>query len=470
MTRSNLVYALAILASACWPAHAQERVAPVTRPPANPLEVLKNFSISESQLESFFSGQALGTAEEEVLAKILYRWPRLGQDNVESWRQTKVTWDQLVAAPGDHRAEIFHLRGRVTMVRKVPLPPEIAERLEFGHYYSAAVSIHDSPYTAQICASVVPSAWKLGEEINEPVSADGLFLKIGDQSAEAPLIFVAERIAWHPEKPHPELHVGRDQVALAQAGVDWGLFEIVRAENGRGIGGPDREPFYQALAVMASEKGEKLPAADAAVDVPTLLQTSETLLGSRMKVRGIARRVTKVTVEAVDIRRRFGIDHYYEIDFTLPLDKPMKLAKDLKSKDALLYANDFPATLIVPRLPENLPEGENVHVLITTDGTFYKLWSYQSSYTSQKNMRQAAPLFMASHVRVVQEDAAFSALSSGILTTALLLAVGTFFVIYLWFRISDRRSRAAPGPTIHDALRQGAEHAAAEKPDFSGLK
>ena len=95
-------------------------------------------------------------------------------------------------------------------------------------------------------------------------------------------------------------------MALAQAGVDWGLFEIVRAENGHGIGGPDREPFFQTLAVMAGEKGARLPPATAKVDIPSLLQTSETLLGSRMKVRGTALRVVRVTVEAADIRRMVG--------------------------------------------------------------------------------------------------------------------------------------------------------------------
>jgi hypothetical protein len=469
--RNNLVSALAILALACSLARAQEKVTPVTRSPASPLEVLKKFDISESQFESFFAGQPLGPAEEEILAKILYRWPRLGQENIESWRKKDVSWDQLVAAPADHRAEMFHVRGRVTLVHKVPLTPEIADRLEFSHFYSASVSIHDSPYVAQICASAVPAAWKLDTEMDEPISADGLFLKVGDETAQPPpLIFAAERIAWHPEKAHSEAHVGLDQVALAQAGVDWGLFEIVRAENGHGIGGPDREPFYQTLAVMAGDKGTRLPAATAPIDIPQLLQKSETLLGDRMKVRGTARRVTKVTVEAADIRRRFGIDHYYEIDLSIPLDKPMKVAKEANSKDALLYGNSFPATLIVPKLPENLPEGENVHVVVVTDATFYKLWSYQSSYTSQKNMRQAAPLFMASSVRALEESSPLTLFSSGLVTAAMLLAGGTFIGIYWWFRMSDRASRAASGPTIHDAIRQGAEQAAAEKPDFSGLK
>jgi hypothetical protein len=450
-------------------ASAQEKSAATFRPPASAQEIFARFDIGESQFRNFFSGQPLGPAEEDVLAKILYRWPRLGQENVQAWRQKGITWDQLVAQPVQHRAEIFHFHGRVTHVAKMMLAPEIAERLEFDHYFRASVRIQDSPSVALVYARFLPAAWKLDAEMDEPISVDGLFLKVGDSTAETPpLLFAAERIAWHPDKPHPEAHVGPDQVALAQAGVDWGLYEVVKAENGQGIAGPDREPFYQTLAVIAGEK--KLPAAAKSVDIPLLLQKSETLLGSRMKVRGIARRITKVTVAAGDIRKRFGINHYYEIDVSVVLDKPMKLAKSAEDKDALLYVNDFPVVLLVPRLPANLQEGESLHDQIEADGTFYKLWTYQSSFASQKNKRQAAPLLMTSEVRLVQKVDPLAGVGSAVVTAAMVLAGGIFLVIYWWFRLSDRKSSTRPALTIHDALRKGAEQANSEKPNFEGLK
>ncbi len=469
--RSNILAAL-LLANLIAGMSAQERPAATFRPPGSALEILRKFDIGDSQLGGFFSGQPLGTAEQEVLAKILYRWSRLGQENVESWRQKGVTWDQVVAEPVQHRGEIHHFRGRATHAAKFMLAPEIAERLEFDHYFVATVKIHDSPSVALVYARFLPAAWKLDAEIDEPVSVDGLFLKVGDAAAEPPpLIFAAERIAWHPDKPRPEVHIGPDQVALAQAGVDWGLYEVVKAENGRGIGGPDREPFYQTLAVLAGEKGPKLPEPANSVDIPLLLQRAETALGSRMKVRGIARRITKVTVSAEDIRQRFGIDHYYEIDVSVVLDKPMKVAKSAQDKDALLYANDFPVVLLVPRLPANLREGERLHDEIAAAATFYKLWTYQSSYASQKNKRQAAPLLMASEVRLIQKGNPLSGYTGTIATTAMILAAGTFFVVYWWFRLSDRKGLSAgPAPNIHDALRKGAEQASSEKPNFEGLK
>ncbi|MGI8980527.1 MAG: hypothetical protein ACR2FY_14965 [Pirellulaceae bacterium] len=469
--RSRILTAL-LLVSLTAGLSAQEKPAAGFRPPGSALEILRKFDIGDSQLGNFFSGYSLGPAEEEVLTKILYRWSRLGQENVESWRQKGVTWDQVVAAPAEHRGEIHHFRGRAKLASKIMLWPEAAERLEFDHYFVATVKIEDSPSVALIYARFLPTAWKLDAEIDEPVSVDGMFLKVGDAAAEPPpLIFAAERIAWHPDKPNPEVHIGPDQVALAQAGVDWGLYEVVKAENGRGIGGPDREPFYQTMAVIAGEKGPKLAVPANSVDIPLLLQKAETVLGGRMKVRGIAQRITKVTVTAEDIRQRFGIDHYYEIGISVALDKPMKVAKSAQDKEALLYANNFPVTLLVPRLPDNLREGENVHDEIAADATFYKLWTYQSSYASQKNKRQAAPLLMASEVRLIQRGNPLSGFSSAIATTAMLLAGGTFFIVYWWFRLSDRKTRAGRSASnIHDALRQGAAQASSEKPNFDSLK
>lgn len=451
---------------------AQEKASAAFRPPASALEVLSKYDIGESQLGNFFSGQPLGPAEEEVLAKILYRWPRLGQEYIEEWRRKGVTWDQLVADSVAHRGEIFHFRGRVTQVAKVALTPEVAERMEFDHYYAANIKIQDSPSVALVYARYIPISWKVDTEMDELVSVDGLFLKVGDNKADSPpLIFAAERIAWHPDRPHPADQIGPDQMALAQAGVDWGLYEVVKAENGHSISGPDREPFYQTLAVFAGEEGKRLPAATSAVDIPLLLQKSETVLGKRMKVSGIARRITKVTVSAEDIRKRFGISHYYEIDISVPLDKPMKVAKSAKDKDSLLYANDFPVVLLVPRLPSDLKEGENLHDQIAADATFYKLWTYQSSFASQKNMRQAAPLLMASDIKLVQPGNPLAGFSGMIATTAMILAGGTFFIIYWWFRLTDRKSMTTkPSTSIHDALRKGAEQASSEKPNFEGLK
>src|SRR5262245_12678421 len=96
---------------------------PILRPPASAREILERYNIGESQLTAFFNGEALTPSEEDVLVKILFRIPRMGLDNLQRWRQTKVTWDQLAAAPAEHRVEVFHVRCRVKHVAGHALLP-----------------------------------------------------------------------------------------------------------------------------------------------------------------------------------------------------------------------------------------------------------------------------------------------------------------------------------------------------------
>ena len=78
---------------------------PVLHPPTDPANVLEHFEIGPSQFESFVSGQPLLPAENDVLVKILYRFPRLGPEILMRWRQQGVAWDTLAAAPADYRAK-----------------------------------------------------------------------------------------------------------------------------------------------------------------------------------------------------------------------------------------------------------------------------------------------------------------------------------------------------------------------------
>ena len=57
------------------------------------------------------------------------------------------------------------------------------------------LAIADSPYQAIVCTRRIPAAWKVGEPLDEPAAADGLFLKLGDETAEQPqLYFAAGRV------------------------------------------------------------------------------------------------------------------------------------------------------------------------------------------------------------------------------------------------------------------------------------
>lgn len=434
---------------------------PILRPPGSPVEILERYDIGPSQLAGFFNGQPLGPSEEEVLVKILYRFSRFGLDNVVRWRKKDVTWDQLAAAPAEHRAEIFLIRGRVKRVEKQELLPEWVELFEFGHYYRVVLDIDDSAYQALICTRHVPAAWQPGAALDERATADGLFLKMGDQVADEPqLIFAAGRVAWLPDRPAPEHHIGPPQIALAELGVDFGLFDDVRAANNEPLVDGDRAAFYQVLDALGQPPARKLKStAPEPLDPVPLLQHPGEHHGEVLPVRGVARRIMKVPVSDVDIQRRYGLDHYYEIDLFLPLGKTsLRLGKDPSGENNPVYANSFPATLIVRQLPPDLAEGENLHEVVRADAVFFKVWSYRSSYTGKFGQLQPAPLFLALEPSVVRPEKQFNAVVTWLVGSAFGLALGMVVLVMWWFRRSDR---------AYEADRRAAE--SQSPPDFSTL-
>jgi hypothetical protein len=433
---------------------------PVLRPPSGPLELLERFDIGPSQIESFFSGQPLTPSEEDVLVKVLFRLPRLGLENLERWRRDEVTWDELAAAPRDYRLEVFHVAGRVTRVEQHDLLPEQSDLYEFDHYYRVTLELADSPHQALLLARSVPGAWPLDELMDEPAAADALFLKTGDATAERPpLIFAAGRVAWHPDRPQPEHGIGPPQIALARLGVDAGQWEIVRDANARPLGGADREAFYQLLAAVSHPEARELVAdGPQPLDLVSILQQPLEHLGEAFTVRGTARRIMRVPVGDADIQARFGIDHYYEIDLFLPLgDKSIHFGKDRTGEKNPVYHNNFPATLIVRRLPPGLEEGENLRESIRADAVFLKIWTYRSNYAARFGQMQPAPLFIALEPAVEAPPPVANWVTTALVGAALALAVGVIAIVGWWYRGSDQPAEAA---------RKQAD----ANPDFSGLK
>ncbi len=415
---------------------------PVLRPPSGAREILQRYDIGPSQLEGFFHGQPLSQGEEDVLAKILFRYPRLGLDNLERWRRNDVTWDQLAAAPSEYRAAIFALRGRAMHVEQHDLLPELAQLLEFDKYYRVTLAIDDSPYRALVCTRHIPAAWQVGEPIDERAAADGLFLKLGAaEGADPQLIVAAGRVAWLPDRETPAAHVGADQLALAEWGFDVGLFDAVRTVNGRGLVDADREAFYQLLAALDRADPQVLRRSNKELNVVPLLERPQEHHGDFLAVQGIARRIMKVPVSDRDVQRRFGIDHYYEIDLFLPLgEKSLRFGKDAAGEKNPVYANAFPATLVVRRLPPGLAEGDNLSQTVRADAVFFKLWTYRSVYTSQFGRVQPAPLLVAIQPQVVEPQHTANWVDGALVGAAFVLAGAVIGTIVWWYWGADQEA------------------------------
>jgi hypothetical protein len=457
-----------------WETPRPRATEPVLHPPTSPREILERYSIGPSQLEGFFSGEPLAPGEEDVLAQILFRFPRLGREFFESWRMKDVSWEQLAANPGEYRAELFALHGRATKVTEHRLLPELAELVEFDRYYRVQMALSDSPFQAIVCTRNIPRAWKVGETLDEPAAADALFLKVGassdspsgepnatESASAAELYFAAGRVAWFPDRPQPDSGIGQDQLALAAAGFDLGLFDILREANGKGLGDADREAFYQLLSATQRLPPVKRQVGQAPLDVVPLLQEPQTQQLRQFPVQGVARRITRIAVSDADIQSRFGIDHYFEIDLFLPLgEKTLRFGKDPSGEQNPVYSSSFPATLIVRQLPPNLRPGDKLYEHVAANATFFKLWTYRSGYTQKFGGLQPAPLFIAQTVEPVEIAGNAHVVSGVLVGAAFALALVVIGVIFWWFRSSDRQhARRTREQRTGDGTR----------PDFSGL-
>jgi hypothetical protein len=447
-----LLGCLVLSATAQQPAAAPNRLPweppsrvdePIIRPPSGPTEIFERFDIGPSQLESFANGQPLSPGEEDVLLKILYCYPRLGLDQLKNWRKRDVTWDQLAAAPAEHRAEVFRIAGRVKKVEKQKLLPEQAELYQFDQYYRVTIELDKSPYQAILAALRIPAAWAVGAPIDEPAATDAIFLKLGDSMAEPPqLLFATDRVSWYPDKPDGTHHIGPPQLALARLGIDIGLWDNIAASKEHALTAADREPFYQLLAAVGHLDHSPLTTHHS-LDVVSLLEKPTEHFGDVAPVEGIARRITKIAVTDADIRSRFGIKHYYEIDLFLPLnDASIRFGNDAKGEKNPVFRNSFPATLIVRELPPELAARENIHERVRADGVFFKVWAYRSNYTSRFGQLQPAPLFIAARPHIVRIETTASWLTGGLVTLAFALTLGVAGIIAWWYGRSDRKSRA----------------------------
>jgi hypothetical protein len=418
-------------------------------PPASSRQALAGFGIGTAELDRLASQEPPGAEALDVLYRLLYRVPRLGLENSAAWQRPQSAWDEVCSTQEKYRGELFVLRGQVLRVMRHKLPADAAEQLEFAEYYEVSLSLAPGREPATIYARWVPTAWEqLPAPLDEPAAAEGLFLQCRPTEGGSELSFVASRIRWYPREPRPAAGLGPSHVALAERGVDAGQWELVREANRAPLGAADREAFYQVLNALGRGDGAGLGAGQGrALALGPLLENPEPWQGTVVPARGTARRIMKIAVDDPDLRARFGLDHYYEIDVFLPLgDTTIRFGAGDPERSPV-YANQFPATLVVRALPPGLAEGENVHESIVADAVFFKLWTYRSVFASRFGQLQVAPLFLAASVELAPREAAFNPLVAG-LTGGALLVAAVFTGIGLWWvwRGSQSRRRPPPGP------------------------
>ena len=448
-------------------------------PISSPRQLLGLFDISEAQLRSFRDGQPPHPDEDALLLKILFRLQKFPHSDVGRWQRRDVRWEQLAQAPDQYRAEIFHLGGRVRRVDKVRVSEELAKQSEFQDYYRVMFQLDGASHPVLICTRNVSEAWTSptggGLTMNERASAFGLFLKAGATGeAGRQLVFAARRVAWHPSRASKQLGTVPDHVLLGDLGMDVGLFDQVRSRNGKRMGPEGRECFYQLLAAVGRAGDGRLDRHDQATSpLGPLLNDAPAQHGKLVTLAGTARRAVKILVDDPDIRQRFGIDHYYEIEMFVP--ESVRVKRNKRDKEGRIFST-FPVVCCVRQLPPGMPEGDEIHDTVRVSGFFFKLWAYKTEFTSAMGdgRLQVSPLLVARRpqwIPAVTSSNPYGGLVFGCLFVVVLVGIS----LLMWrYSRDDRRleraTRAGRFKTSPGRSAGEADRLADGKPDFNGLK
>ena len=154
--------------------------------------------------------------------------------------------------------------------------------------------------------------------------------------------------------------------------------------------GGDRESFYQLMAaVHHSESSQFAKLGRREFDISRMIKTPQDVVGELYTLHGLARRAVRIEVDDADIRERFGIDHYWEIEVFLPMDKPVRFV-DEHDKEGKVF-NDYPFVICVPELPANMETGDDIRVPVSFSGFFFKLWAYRTQFMEEMRTANAKP-------------------------------------------------------------------------------
>ncbi len=396
--RAGLAHALlwAVLLGLAWPALAQQpRKKPeAPRPPEDsPQKLLALLGMEKSHLESFLDGVPLAAEEEEFLVRFLYCAARFPWNAYYRWRRPlSEAYPELFQNPARQRGNVFLVQGRLLQVTRHQVIPELARRIDIPHYYSCRIRLEPQGHEALVVVREIPAGWERQAPAGDRVEAEALLVKLQTTRREDPQpVFVARHLAWFPD------------TFLGRLGVDAAAMSRSRAQ------GPfvsqDRHPFYQLLRATSAlswpelkarvTPGEKIAERNprfakyrdhpSGLSAPafwilTVVERPEPFRGTVLSVRGTARRAVRIEVTDPEIRTRYGIRHYWEVEIFVDPGPRIQLFGQ-----TVAY---YPVVACVSRLPAGFPEGENLHETVALEGVLFKVWSYYSALGMKQRPQQ----------------------------------------------------------------------------------
>jgi len=433
--------------------HAQEALAPIS----GPRELLALYGFDDSYFAKLPDSTPLDDNQTEPILRGLFAVRKFTRTELAQWRRPGKELSRWLADAPKHAGEVIALRGRLKRVARVRPDDQVARRFDMPRYFRCEVELSTPATTATIFALAVPRAWLSDSEdqrdLNERCGCLGVFLKRQSSDAEQPApVFLTQRMAWYPEEGN--------FATLGNLGFDAGLIDGVRDKVSLAQSTDlEREAFYQLLDAMGrtapgelhavaatelntakqlwatdlksldradpsaeSRRGELTRrlsrASDGADDVTPLFNEPEQTRGRLVTLVGTARRAIEIRVDDPDVRARFGIDHYFEIELVTP---------DSRSN---------PIAICVREAPPEMPLGENIHEPVRVSGFFLKTWGFRTAQSHEaaegQIRKQLAPLLIGRDVQSLrapaESETAGSWLIAGVVAAVALVFAGVWWV------------------------------------------
>jgi hypothetical protein len=413
-----------------------------------PYEVLATLNIGESELHFLEDGKPLVADERSTLIRLLNRIPLFSREQLQKWQSWDVDWNTIASHPQLFRGAFCELRGHVTSIGVEEVPEVLQDQFPFRRYYLLQIELEQSADRWQVFVRTLPKTWRerLSEQHswNEQVVLSGMFLKLAEPPASGrTFVFVADRPAWFPDERSEWVDANNDLQTLARYGVDIGQFlEMIDRQRWRP---EEREPFYQTLQAVSQIPSNVLSSNARQAEIAELLLEPQSSRGQFFTIRGQARRAVRVEVENEEMRQKYGVDHFFEVDVFVDSEQliVVPVPEDPTGESNKKFSR-YPVVLCVRALPAGMPTGESIHETVSVTGVYAKQWGYHTEYMEQgvadTNRLQISPLLIANTLAwqpyVPTQDPWGTWLAGGLFLTLVLAIVITL----VWFARDDRRS------------------------------
>lgn len=446
-----------------------------------PLE-LSGYSLSEAYDIEDDSPQDL---DDPVILRLLYRIKKTSPKSRSDYLKYSkdVTWEQISSETQDYRLWVFDRRVRLKKITKHRFASAEEDDEVKGVFVCRCENEQQQPLI--VLSASVPRSLPKDVSLDEPIKLTGFLfarravpqedredqptdetqqhLHPGDTTEDQPSrpngipLFIVDRIAWYPQKATKD-RSNKSQVILAQNGVDIGLLDLVRENNGTKLGDGDKDAFFQMLAGI--NRFDAPPKFDEPIGFVDLMRDAKSNFGNATRVKGMVRTCSEINITNPDIINRVGVSKYYQLMLFPNLEGGKIVIKNKKKDGEDIEFRRFPITICCLELPQGLIPETVERKPFLVDGFFFRFWKFQSDKTDATDgiSGQISPLIIAKSV--TQIDSQEGLLNSVLLSFVIAVMVG-IAILFWWYRTVDRRHQT-PGQKIIETL--------PEKIDVSGIE